>query len=369
MSSISLSEQMGAMAFVDELRHQQKQVQEHLDLPRRRAEIAAHIRAYYLSNQIAFDDALIEQGVRQVFAHRLMFEAPPLNGFDEWLVKKLGQRGGTQSTGRLILFTAVALAVGGWWLIPGPDTPVYSRAKIAEVSAAAMEEREERQRLYTIAEKHRRELASLQRRNVQQPTPNVSGLLKRAQDLLPANDIRADVGSTAPVSAANLPDIEVQANAFKQERYVISRALYEAETSMLFARRILDVRARVKEMLQDPQRAAVVAQLSDLNGRLAELDEQLEHVRSHASSDAAQSTYWELEKDLYPSELLALQISRANRLISRKNSRAVPQEILEELEMNMEAIQADLAKGDANAAEKKISHVNKRLKASGYWSK
>ena len=28
MSSISLSEQMGAMAFVDELRHQQKQVQE-----------------------------------------------------------------------------------------------------------------------------------------------------------------------------------------------------------------------------------------------------------------------------------------------------------------------------------------------------
>lgn len=78
MSNGSLSEQMGAMALVDELRQQQRQVQEHLDLPRRRAEVAERIRGYYQRQGIACDDKLIEQGVREFFARRLVFEAPTL---------------------------------------------------------------------------------------------------------------------------------------------------------------------------------------------------------------------------------------------------------------------------------------------------
>ncbi|WP_194792478.1 DUF6384 family protein [Pseudomonas sp. UFMG81] len=78
MSNGSLSEQMGAMALVDELRLQQRQVREHLDLPRRRAEVAERIRGYYQRQGIACDDTLIDQGVREFFAHRLVFEAPAL---------------------------------------------------------------------------------------------------------------------------------------------------------------------------------------------------------------------------------------------------------------------------------------------------
>lgn len=78
MSNGSLSEQMGAMALVDELRQQQVQVQEHLDLPRRRAEVAERIRGYYQRQGIACDDKLIEQGVREFFARRLVFEVPTL---------------------------------------------------------------------------------------------------------------------------------------------------------------------------------------------------------------------------------------------------------------------------------------------------
>jgi hypothetical protein len=37
-------------------------VQEHLDLPRRRAEVAERIRGYYQRQGIACDDSLIEQG-------------------------------------------------------------------------------------------------------------------------------------------------------------------------------------------------------------------------------------------------------------------------------------------------------------------
>lgn len=79
MSNGTFSEQMGAMALVDELRLQQRQMQEHLDLPRRREEVAERIRGYYQRQGIACDDALIEQGVREFFARRLMFEAPALS--------------------------------------------------------------------------------------------------------------------------------------------------------------------------------------------------------------------------------------------------------------------------------------------------
>ncbi|MHC2145466.1 DUF6384 family protein [Pseudomonas sp. 210_17 TE3656] len=78
MSKPLLSEQLGAMALVDELRHQQMQLQEHLDLPQRRAQVAAQIRAYYQRQGIHCDDDLVEQGVREFFARRLEFEAPEL---------------------------------------------------------------------------------------------------------------------------------------------------------------------------------------------------------------------------------------------------------------------------------------------------
>lgn len=73
----SLGEQLGAMAIVDELRHKQMVVDEHLDLPKRRAEVAQRIRDYYAAHRLAVDDELIEQGVRAYFAQRLEFEPGP----------------------------------------------------------------------------------------------------------------------------------------------------------------------------------------------------------------------------------------------------------------------------------------------------
>lgn len=73
----SLTEQLGAMAIVDELRHKRMVVDEYLDLPRRRDEVAGRIREYYAANRLAVDDDLIEQGVRAYFAQRLEFEPGP----------------------------------------------------------------------------------------------------------------------------------------------------------------------------------------------------------------------------------------------------------------------------------------------------
>lgn len=73
---ISLSEQLGAMALVDDLRHRDMVVQQHLDLPERRAEVMKRVREYYAARQIEVDEATIEQGVTAYFDRRLTFEAP-----------------------------------------------------------------------------------------------------------------------------------------------------------------------------------------------------------------------------------------------------------------------------------------------------
>ena len=76
---VSLSEQLGAMAVVDDLRHRDMVVQEHLDLPQRRAEVMKSVRAYYAARGIEVDEATIEQGVTAYFDRRLTFEAAPMS--------------------------------------------------------------------------------------------------------------------------------------------------------------------------------------------------------------------------------------------------------------------------------------------------
>jgi uncharacterized protein DUF6384 len=74
MSDILLSEQLGAMALVDQLRHQQMAVEKDLSLPQRRAEVAARIREYYQNNGVQFTEAQIDQGVR------ILFQTPGVRG-------------------------------------------------------------------------------------------------------------------------------------------------------------------------------------------------------------------------------------------------------------------------------------------------
>lgn len=75
---VSLADQMGAMAAIDEVRHRTMAIQEHLNLPARRKEVAKRIREYYASRGTQVDDAAIEEGVRTYFSNRLSFEAPKI---------------------------------------------------------------------------------------------------------------------------------------------------------------------------------------------------------------------------------------------------------------------------------------------------
>lgn len=132
MSNGTFREQMGAMALVDELRLQQRQMQEHLDLPRRREEVAERIRGYYQRQGIACDDALIEQGVHEFFARRLVFEAPALSWPRRLLAGLLLRRA-------LIAWLLVGVALLGGTLLatkqrPSPAPSQPSKASVANAS-------------------------------------------------------------------------------------------------------------------------------------------------------------------------------------------------------------------------------------------
>lgn len=87
MSGVSLSEQMGAMALIDELRHSQTEIQKHLDLPKHRKAVAERIREFYKAQGVEVEDALVEQGVRNYFATRLTYDAPTLRWWERRLTR------------------------------------------------------------------------------------------------------------------------------------------------------------------------------------------------------------------------------------------------------------------------------------------
>lgn len=87
MAEAPLRDQMGAMALIDEMRHKQMIVQEHLDLPKRREEVVRRIREYYRSQNIEVSDELVEQGVRSYFEKRLTYEASPAGALSGLLAR------------------------------------------------------------------------------------------------------------------------------------------------------------------------------------------------------------------------------------------------------------------------------------------
>lgn len=112
MAEARLREQMGAMALIDEMRHRQMVVQEHLDLPRRREEVARRIREYYRSQNIQVADELVEQGVRTYFDKRLSYEAPRTGKLPDLLARVYVSRSSWKKPA-LAGVAALALLAGG----------------------------------------------------------------------------------------------------------------------------------------------------------------------------------------------------------------------------------------------------------------
>lgn len=86
MQEIKLSDQLGAMAIIDELYQQRQLLLEHLDRDTLHSNLKENIKNYYQDKNLTIDDATIEEGINLWFDQRLRFNAPKRSWFQHLLV-------------------------------------------------------------------------------------------------------------------------------------------------------------------------------------------------------------------------------------------------------------------------------------------
>ncbi|WP_185057924.1 hypothetical protein, partial [Pseudomonas fluorescens] len=105
---------------------------------------------------------------------------------------------------------------------------------------------------------------------------------------------------------------------------------------------------------------------SDLYQRFALLEQQLSLMYNDIGYQDALFAYRDLYRDLIDTSMLTLLARRHNELKSRLGSQAISSEQRIELEGISHEIDADLEKGDSDAAETKINQLTQKMKAAGY---
>ncbi|WP_392552382.1 DUF6384 family protein [Orbus wheelerorum] len=76
MQEVKLSDQLGAMAIIDELYQKQQLLLEHLDRDKLRSSLTEKIKNYYQTKGLTIDDKTINDGVDLWFDSRLRFSTP-----------------------------------------------------------------------------------------------------------------------------------------------------------------------------------------------------------------------------------------------------------------------------------------------------
>ncbi|MBX9409939.1 hypothetical protein K5E40_30310 [Pseudomonas baetica] len=302
MSSTALSEQLKAMAFIDKLRHEQKQIQDHLDLPSRRADIAERIRAYYISNAIEFDDKLIEQGVRQFFAHRLMLEIPALNGFNTWLVKWLNRRGASPASVKpadIRLAPLILLILLSSALILWANHHYKDAGRVDNIVKNAWAMRDKSFELNKQVQSITKRLAVLRKSNAEHPSANIGRLLQHAQSRMPTSAFRTDLGVDIKITKDNLDLVESQFMTFNAQQRRFDTDSDLIYNDMKYAGAIIWMRQTLRDIRQDPKNVARIEQSSSLKQRLTLLGQQLERINNEKTYGDAFSTFRDIDDELF----------------------------------------------------------------------
>ncbi|MDF0730403.1 DUF6384 family protein [Pseudomonas entomophila] len=306
--TISLAEQMGAMGLVDELRHREMALQEHLDLPRRRAEVAERIRTYYQNQGIAYDDALIDQGVRAFFAQRLVFEAPTLGFKDRVLSKLVLARRAllTLAGAALMIFTFKQCSAGLGDSIQTSDAGLRAD-RLAQADSALHSQ---------LVEQHQR-LAGLRARLQRQPEPAVAALVTQIEQVLPAQALRFVIDRPELITRDNRDQVAAQVKQAQAGLDKAQQALAASQALFTTADGVYQLRDRFTALRQSPGFLATREHFDSIVEQALEADRQLALVRTDADLQAVGSLLDALEQRIESSRSNVMVIERQQQLLQR----------------------------------------------------
>lgn len=244
MSSVPLSEQLGAMAVVDQLRHQQMQVQEHLNLPQRRAEVAERIRTYYQAQGIAYDDALIEQGVRAFFARRLAFEAPEQTALQRLTTRLLLNRRKLMRILQLIVVALLAVQCTRVVNDTAKTSKVQDNVRTAEYRSSD---------LSADLAQHQSRLDALQQAVAQQPEPAATRLLgPLAERLTQVQTLLTHRPWPQLIDSENRDSVQQDLDTYERNTQSARAQLRQADKGLNDVQAIIDARSRLQAVLHNP---------------------------------------------------------------------------------------------------------------------
>ena len=244
MSSVPLSEQLGAMAVVDQLRHQQMQVQEHLNLPQRRAEVAERIRTYYQAQGIAYDDALIEQGVRAFFARRLAFEAPEQTALQRLTTRLLLNRRKLMRILQLIVVALLAVQCTRVVNDTAKTSKVQDNVRTAEYRSSD---------LSADLAQHQSRLDALQQAVAQQPEPAATRMLgPLAERLTQVQTLLTHRPWPQLIDSENRDSVQQDLDTYERNTQSARAQLRQADKGLNDVQAIIDARSRLQAVLHNP---------------------------------------------------------------------------------------------------------------------
>ncbi|PWB30261.1 hypothetical protein DCO48_21130 [Pseudomonas sp. SDI] len=345
MNNVPLSEQMGAMALVDQLRHQQRETEEHLSLPQRRAEVAARIRAYYQSNGIAFDDALIDQGVREFFSRRLMFEAPPLSALDRfWSSLLLNRRKGL----RAVQFIAIALLAAQCARVVQENGKT---AKVEQAVAAFQDSATDRQ---ADLKRQQGMLATLTQQLAQRPEPAAERLLANAAvQLTQAEALLAEQLLKVSVDADNRDSVAQMIPVLEQQASQANTILRQSYATLNQASLIVETRGQLLRLQNDPLYRNGAAWLPSLQRQAGQVDKALQDADNQGVEAASQqvAALQTLLGNLRP---LQTQVEEFAVLNQRLADMHLPAENIKEMQQVASQVTGLIEARDASGAQHKL---------------
>ncbi|WP_369987882.1 DUF6384 family protein [Pseudomonas xanthosomatis] len=237
--SVSLSDQIGAMALVDQLRHREMEIQEHLDLPKRRAEVAERIRTYYQNNRIPFDDSQIAEGVQQYFSRRLMFEAPPMGRLQNLLAGLIMARG------KLLRWVAGALLL---YVLGLGAIALADRYQNVTVEQAAHRLMLDSRALQNDITTQRQRLGQVQARLQRKPEPVVAAMAVKIEQMLPAA-LPAPLELPDPITRDNRAPLKARIDQAQFELAAARTSLNTATKRLNSVDRVFTSLDRQRELL------------------------------------------------------------------------------------------------------------------------
>jgi len=268
MSNVSLTVQLGAMQYVDDIRHARSAVDDQLDMPKRRLEVANRIAEYYAAQQISVTPDAIESGVRAYFDRRLSFEAPKVGTLAALVATVYVTRG--QWGRKLALVSATAAAVAFAGVYAHNRYEVWATKRVADFGLV---EADRKRLIESEFQRIKREADRIQRELSAQGGVNSSSFIAPLQkEVVRGEQVAAQVSIPA-VTAANRDQFE--ANLHK-----LGGLLAEAESAQANAQNLLREFTVVADSKKTFDRLVSGADYQAAEGSMPALATQASRARS-----------------------------------------------------------------------------------------